>query len=155
MDRREFLFNETKLTYSQLYEQLKRADERLFKNLSNSFWVFNTFVGFHLAFIYTVISKQMVALINSNALFIFVITLGGTLLTIFSLMSMNKYRSHVQADEKVIAELEDILGDPQQKVEQQQRVRFPSGAGKARKYFFFMLWLTEIGIAILYALKVE
>lgn len=151
MDRKKW--NGVDLTFPQLCWKMDRAESRLSRNLSSSFWAFTTFVGFHLGFLYTTTTNIMQSFGFPNWMIGIVIIVVGTVLHITSLMSMNKYRSHVQANEKVIGELEEALEDEQQIVEQRQMIRFPSGAGKARKYIFWALWLAEIGIAITFFVK--
>lgn len=152
MDRTEFKFDGKPLTYEQLYMHLGRAEDRLTRNLNSSHWTFVQYTGIHFAFlgfIYAIFSMQSALLVISYQTIALVIAIGGSILHLASLMSMNKYRSHVQANEKVITKLEILTGDPQQEVEQEQKVRFPSGAGTARKIIFWVVWITEIGIAIM------
>jgi hypothetical protein len=153
MNRKEFLFNEKRLTYDQLYEHLKRAEERLSRNLSSSLWSFATYTGFHFIFIYAIFSKEMVSLHISQKISVGIIIIGSIVLHLVSLMSINKYRGHLQANEQVIKELESLVCDEQQKAEQERKVRFPSGARKAREIIFWALFTAELGIAIFFALK--
>ncbi len=149
MSRTEFEFNGVKLTYDQLYEHLKRAEDRLSRNLNSSLWSFATYTGFHFLFIYAIFSKEAASLQISRGMLIVIVILGSGVLHLVSLMSINKYRGHLQANEKVIRELEIAVGDPQQKTEDDGKHRFPSGAGKAREIIFWALCAAEMGIAYL------
>lgn len=145
--------NEKELEYKDRYLKINRAEFRLSRNLQSSLWTFVTYTGFHFLFIYSIFSKEAASLKVPNWIAGIVIIIGGISLHVISLMSMNKYRGHLQANEQVIRELEKELEDYQQKAEEEWPEKRLSGAGKARKFFFWMLLVLELIIAIAYFCK--
>lgn len=145
--------NQNPLEYKDKYLKVNRAELRLSRNLQSSLWTFVTYTGFHFLFIYAIFSKEAASMQVPNWLAGIAIIIGGICLHVVSLMSMNKYRGHLQANEKVIRELEKEVEDYQQKAEEEWPQKRLSGAGKARKFFFWMLLALEVFIAITYFYK--
>lgn len=131
------------------YDKIKRAEDRLSRNLNNIFWAFATFTSFHLGFLYLVAKEMPVFEIPRNIIGIISIT-GGTILYFASIMSMNTYRTKLKANESVIKTLEEEFDDYQQKIEIEWPKPILYGAEKSRKIILFYLWVSEILIGIFF-----
>jgi hypothetical protein len=140
-----------KVVVSELqYEKMERAENRLSRNLSNSFWSFANYTSLHFLFIYVVV-KEMVPFGMPSWLIAVAAASGGTVIHVASMMSNNTYRTKLRVNEDVIKDLEHEMNDPQQEREMKAPRPFLFGAGDARMIIFYALWFSEIGIAYMFA----
>jgi hypothetical protein len=128
---------------------MERAENRLSRNLSNSFWSFANYTSLHFLFIYVVV-KEMVPLGMPSWLIAVAAATGGTVIHVASMMSNNTYRTKLRANEEVIDMLEITVDDLQQKHETQAKKPRLFGAGEARVMIFYSLLFSEFAIAYMF-----
>jgi len=140
---------EKKQIFDEQYKKVDRAETRLSRNLSNSFWAFANYTSFHLGFMYIVVEK-MSPFGVPNRIIALITIIGGIILHIASIKSNNTYRTKLRANEEVIDMLEVTVDDLQQKHETKAKKPRLFGAGEARVMIFYSLLCSEFAIAYMF-----